>query len=87
MTKEEILNKHGTSSIYNDGHVYDGGTPEIFEAMDEWAKQQAIGFAKWLSNHTQDFQPAKGGKWIGNNLEVMSCSDLYTEYLLQQQIK
>lgn len=48
MTKEDILNKHGASSIYNDGHVYDGGTLEIFEAMDEYAKTISISFGKFL---------------------------------------
>lgn len=40
-TKEEILNKHDTSRHY----IEQTCRPELFAAMDEWAKQQAIAFA------------------------------------------
>jgi hypothetical protein len=40
-TKEEILNKHDSSRKYIDQTC----RPELFAAMDEYAKQQAIAFA------------------------------------------
>lgn len=43
MTKEEILNKHDTSARY----IEQTCRPELFAAMDEFAKQQAIAFDQW----------------------------------------
>lgn len=43
MTKEECLNKHDTSRKY----IEQTCRPELFAAMDEYAKQQAIAFFKW----------------------------------------
>jgi hypothetical protein len=42
-TKEEILNKHDTSRKY----IGQTCRPELFAAMDEYAKQQAIAFVKY----------------------------------------
>jgi hypothetical protein len=42
MTKEEILNKHDSSRKY----IEQTCRPELFSAMDEYAKQQAINFMK-----------------------------------------
>lgn len=43
MTKEELLNKHDTSRNY----IEQTCRPELFAAMEEYAKQQAIAFVKY----------------------------------------
>lgn len=43
MTKEEILNKHDSSKRY----IEQTCRPELFSAMEEYAKQQAIAFVKY----------------------------------------
>jgi hypothetical protein len=44
MTKEEILLKE-TSGIFDE---YEGGVTGIFNAMDEYAKQQVLEFGDWV---------------------------------------
>lgn len=60
---------------------------DILEATDkhisELSKQQSIKFAEWMSNNPLDFQPAKGGKWIGADLVVLTAAELYPPFLNQ----
>ncbi len=74
MTKEEIY-----GSSWNNGDQLD--LPHTYQAMDEYAKQEAIAFGIWLSSHHLNFQPAANGEWIGLNMERISNKDLYEEYL------
>lgn len=47
MTKEECLNKHDTSRHY----IEQTCRPELFAAMDEWAKLRSIEFNTWMDNN------------------------------------
>lgn len=56
MKKEEILKKHCIDGMYGgkESGGYEGPTDEIYLAMDEWAKEMAIGFANWMVDGTCD---------------------------------
>lgn len=43
MTKEEILNKHDSSRKY----IEQTCRPELFSAMEEFARQKALDFDTW----------------------------------------
>ena len=52
------------------------------ESADEYAKETAIGFAKWMSKHRLDFQPIKNdGSWIGLDMITYSSEELYELYI------
>jgi hypothetical protein len=53
MTKEEILFKHGVAEVCINSKT-------LFPAMDEYAKQEAMEFSKWLQhldNGTTHYNP------------------------------
>lgn len=57
----------------------------IYSAMDEYAKQEAIGFAEWISNHKLDFQTASNGRWIGLDMKTLTAEQLYELYMLSKK--
>jgi hypothetical protein len=51
MTKEEILLKQKRTFVV-DGVIYlDVSTEQTMDMMDEWAKEDSIKFAKWLTGN------------------------------------
>lgn len=56
----------------------------VCNAMDEYAKQVAIDFGEWLSDHPLILQPSSGtGDWIGLDLKTQTTADLFTQFLKQ----
>lgn len=79
LSKEEILCKHldaeGTFYDLGKEHGYiDGPITPIFPAMEEYARQESIEFAKWLKNILV------GPKRGGNSIE-----ELYEMYLTEKE--
>lgn len=80
MTKEEILNKHDSSRKY----IEQTCRPELFSAMDEYAKQQAIAYSEWYNSigylpkvkNKEDHKP-------GENY-MKSHEELYEDFIEQQ---
>lgn len=79
MTKDDVIHSYEPNGEYP-SYYHES---EIEKMLDDWAKQQSIGFAEWMSNNRLDFQPAKGGKWIGIDLVVLTPAELYTLFLNQ----
>lgn len=53
-TKEEILKEHAGSQLYPNGD-YDGYSLDIYNAMEEYAKEVAIDFLNWVdANHNEN---------------------------------
>ena len=76
MTKEEILGEGGDACEYGwDLKVIPYDTAK--KAMDEYAKSEAIGFAKWLVDGTFD-------KLSGDIDGIVSFSDFKTPVRLYQ---
>lgn len=85
MTKEEIRHKNNiflTSDVTFDEH-------NIYAAMDEYAKQEAIEFLKWAVNeHSVDCEgfSLSGNRFLGGdtkfvNGEELTMSQFYELYL------
>lgn len=80
MTKEAILNKHDTSRKY----IEQTCRPELFAAMDEYAKQQAIDYCSWYNSigflpKVRDADSYKPGESYMKDHE-----ELYKEFIKQQ---
>lgn len=74
MSKEEILeNKIGVNYAREFGGSL---TIDVFDAMDEYAKQEAIGFAEWLQENGWE-------KYIGEN-NWRNRMGYATEYTTEQ---
>lgn len=87
MTKKEILRKStsGIGCAYYDGIEYDGETGNIEDAMDEYAKQEAIGFAEWHYKTAYKYINVEGFEkshpdYIKNH-KLKSTEELYELYL------
>jgi hypothetical protein len=80
MTKDEILNEihpQATENSYFKTMYLDSTK----EAMDIYAKQEAIAFAKFAMENTwQDLND--DNEWRGNNYETLTDDELYNKYLL-----
>jgi hypothetical protein len=75
MTKEEILNQRQLSISCGDFR-----DSEIFIAMEEYAKQEAIGFAKFTMDKTlQDCNT--DDKWTLEYFSEITDEQLYKLYL------
>lgn len=91
MTPEEILNKHDSSQKY----IEQTCRPELFAAMDEYAKQQAIAFDEWrIENrwfsfeqghyyHTFEHPTSMSDKEYNKNY-VKTREQLYSQFIEQQ---
>lgn len=86
MTKEEILQKCATERFGTlfmedkqiryvlDEHGF------INKAMDEYAKQEAIGFAQWIDLY--GYTNVGEDRWESyNNMSGVTYNDLYQRYL------
>lgn len=83
MTAEEILEKN---CIGWSAGEYAIACDKAHTCMEEYARQEAIGFAEWLENHKLDFQASReAGTWIGLDLIIITTSELYTLYLNQRK--
>jgi len=58
---------------------------EIKDVISFHAKNTAIAFARFISNHRLDFQPAKNGNWIGLDMVTYTNEQLYAEFQLYTQ--
>jgi hypothetical protein len=82
-TKEEILNKHDTSRKC----IEQTCRPELFAAMDEYAKQQAIDFANYLQFN---YQPhAEQGYWFNHHNDphgktILATGDVFQLFFRRQ---
>lgn len=87
-SKEEVLkNKlglaYGTLSEY-----YTNVMPHIREAMDEYAKSESIGFAKWITGSINPIYIGDGnGRWqilrptlVAKKNEIITDDQLYELY-------
>jgi len=88
MTKEEIVDKHiGLWSIKNPDYIHNS----YLEAMDEWAKQESIAFAEWVSNNQWNFLQwgaTKGSGWHkGQQYKVPAITTEQLYSLFKQQSK
>ncbi len=83
MTKEAILNKHDTSNKY----IEQTCRPELFSAMDEYAKQQAIAFGEWIQGC--NYAPATDdGKWqnqLPGENDTITTGELYSQFIENQR--
>lgn len=91
MTKDEILKKSmADNPIVGRGMVINFPALALGAAMDEYAKQQAIGFAEYLGMWGWELCPAghsESGKWISpTNIQYgfKTIEELYTLYLNQK---
>lgn len=82
MTKEEILNKHDSSRKY----IEQTCRPELFAAMDEYAKQQSMAFSEWAFKDDNPFVEGANGRWIQEcgNSTSWSTEELYAMFIKQQ---
>lgn len=80
MTKEEILDKHHNLNL----GMLSITEKQIQSAMDDYAKQEAIAFAEWISTHELDFQPASDGRFIGLDMVTITPEQLYSLFLEQK---
>ena len=82
MTKEGILDKREAG---NDAGVY--SDPQIYIAMDEYAKQQAIAFGEWV-----DVNAVRNGFHVwtvgcGESKKDYTSEQLYNKFIEQQNSK
>lgn len=87
MSKEEILENYEY-----DVHYYGGGRRHILTAMDEYAKQEAIGFWGWVGECDFTFQRAGIHIFIENNPHGIksgyyTVDQLYSIYQQQKEGK
>jgi hypothetical protein len=81
MTKEEILKDHELYIKYEGM----GQQEDLFEAMEAYAKNQAIAFAEWMAS--EGYVTYDGfDRWIAphNNNNVYSANELYSMFLTHQ---
>lgn len=85
MNKEAILHKHVKFWNYKGEVAVDGIdtlTPEsaIYKAMDEWRRQEAIDFGKWLE---ENYYLDGGGFYHHDyqNKTHFTIEELYNEFL------
>ena len=84
MDKEATIEKVLESDIPDGNAIFSKN--ELYACMDEYAKQDAIGFGNFIVGHKLDFQSAgRPGHWIGLDLQYRTTEELYSLY--QQQIK
>lgn len=76
-TKEKILGMYDT--IDNQFEYYE---PDVLRAMDEYAKQECIDFAKWITVAGENYWGVDGWDSGGTTL---STAQLYDKYIKQKQ--
>jgi len=90
MTKEEMLEKRIITFPSDDNQMTDEGIKRnVYAAMDEYAKQEAIEFLKWAVNeHSVDCEgfSLSGNRFLGGdtkfvNGEELTMSQFYELYL------
>lgn len=83
MTKEEIFNEKSVLPIPT-SHVPCLLKGDAMEAMDQYAKEQSIGFAEWADKEGYRQTIGKNPVWIGENMQGYSSDQLYTLYQEQK---
>jgi hypothetical protein len=88
LTKEEIIKKivrPDCIAIY-DPILVNVPFSEVFKAMDEYAKQQAIVFGNWM--HKCNYAPAtEDGKWqnqVAGENDIITTEELHNKFIEQQ---
>jgi hypothetical protein len=81
MTKEEILSNRVAG---NDAGVY--SDDEIYIAMDEWAKQQAISFINWTLESGCQYSCTDENQWtnINDPYDSITTAQLHDKFIEQQ---
>ena len=81
MDKEEIIDRN----IGFVEHLSYCPREDVYRCMDEYAKQQAIGFAEWLGDNYETYD--KGIYWSHSDQdnEAHTTEELYSLYLTQQK--
>jgi len=98
LSKEEILRKRVCKDcIWEEmQHLVNTPMEQVYKAMDEYAKQEAIGFAKWLKhldNGDTHYNPETKEKTASIGFSPFDCfiddietpENLYALYLQQKQ--
>jgi hypothetical protein len=91
MTKEEILEKCCDAKstflhLQNGNNVIDGDADCAFEAMDIYAKQEAIEFAEWASYHFDKRIINGVVLWKPiNEAQLLSTEAIYNFYLKSKE--
>lgn len=87
MTKEEIFDKH-SNILYDlvEDHYSCLVLEDALVAMDEYAKQQAIEFGKWIQGC--NYAPAtEGNKWqnqIAGENDIVTTEELHDQFIENQ---
>jgi|GEM_PF-4575313 len=80
MDKEELTKEHH----FIQTGLSVGKAQSHADLTLEFAKQDAIGFAEWLSDHPLQFEPSsEKGCWIGLDFKIISSIELYSLYKSQ----
>jgi hypothetical protein len=91
MTKEEIFKTFADPWLCDGliGASYDGPNENIYAAMDQYAKQQAVEFAEWVSEKYHMTLRANGGKsvWHPRYMALDKKNDIPVEELYAQFIE
>ena len=87
MSKEEILDKHATISLYTNDKRLDYW---IGLAMEEYAKEVAIKFREWQDENTEGkiWENYDGhDRWYnGHTREVIETFELFNRFLKQVKL-
>lgn len=92
MTKEEILNKYAKDELYNDGLVFDGPSDSIFDAMQEYAAQEAVAFAEFTVTWDIHISQNRDFQWKSKLPSIYgersrTTAELYAEFVKDQTPK
>ena len=81
--KEEILQKHYGEFDISNGWMFDGPVQEVFNAMDEYAKEVAIGFDMWKMDGYWQYNKVEGFyfKWDSKIEERATPDQLFNQYI------
>lgn len=78
-TKKDIL-ETTNGFFYTEDFVYH--EESVLKAMDEYAKQECIDFAKWITVAGENYWGVDGWDSVGTTL---STAQLYDKYIKQKQ--
>lgn len=91
VSKVDILDKHYQDFDVESGWIFDGDVQNVFNAMDEYAKEIAIGFFKWYAtrllnflHYIKDIRPLVESQELEEKIkehEGQSIEQLFQSYL------
>lgn len=89
MTKEEILNEHYKDFDTSSGWMFDGPVSKVFEAMDQYAKQEAIELLKFVEKSRLTYRKTtdRWERWYPETKYSKSLISITSEELVNQFIQ